>query len=280
MLRNRLIPCILLRNGAIVQSKGFKRYQLLGTPTVAVQRLSDWASDELIYLDISRDRVYDLRRDDLNDPNRTSILEIISDVARRAFMPLTFGGGIRSMQDVLLRLQAGADKIAINTRPLEDPRFITDVAREVGSQCVVVSVDVRRNDGGWEVWADGGRQATGRDVLEWVAEAEQRGAGEFFLNSIDNDGRGQGYDLDLVAAVVDRVSVPVIACGGVGSWEHLAAGLQNTGVSAVSAANIFHYTENSVRNAKRYLVEQGLNVRPYEAVNPAVHPLPHAVPSR
>ena len=268
MLRKRLIPCILLRNGVIVQSKGFKRYQMLGNPTTAVERLSDWASDELIYLDISQDRVYDLRRDDLKSPNRASILEIIEDVAEKCFMPLTFGGGIRTLEHVVVRVQAGADKVAINTQPLAQPEFITEVAREVGSQCVVVSVDVRETgDGSWEVFANGGREATGRDVLEWVAEAEDRGAGEIFLNSIDRDGAGQGYDLELIERVAERVSIPVIACGGVGEWAHFADALERTGVSAVSAANIFHYTENSVRNAKKHLVDAGLNVRPFEAIS-------------
>lgn len=270
MLKKRLIPCILLRNGVIVQSKGFKRYQLLGNPTTAVERLSDWASDELIYLDISKDRVYDLRRDDLKSPNRTSILEIIQDVAEKCFMPLTFGGGIRTVDDVIARVQAGADKVAINTQPLADPGFITEVSREVGSQCVVVSIDAKEvGDGRYEVYANGGKEPTGRDPAEWAAEAEERGAGEIFLNSIDRDGSGRGYDLRLIERVVERVSIPVIACGGVGEWAHLAEALEQTGVSAVSAANIFHYTENSVRNAKRYLVDAGLDVRPYEAVTVA-----------
>lgn len=270
MLKNRLIPCILLRNGVIVQSKGFKRYQLLGNPTTAVQRLSDWASDELIYLDISKDRVYDLRRDDLKSPNRASILEIIEDVAEKAFMPLTFGGGIRTVKDVIDMVQAGADKVAINTQPLAEPQFVTQVSREVGSQCVVVSVDVKETpDGGYEVYGDGGKEPTGRDPVEWAAEVEQLGAGEIFLNSIDRDGTGRGYDLALIERVVDRISIPVIACGGVGEWGHLAEALEQTGVSAVSAANIFHYTENSVRNAKKHLVDAGLNVRPFEAVTVA-----------
>lgn len=266
MLKNRLIPCILLRNGVIVQSKGFKRYQLLGTPTVAVERLSDWASDELIYLDISKDRTYDLRRDDLKGPNRTSIEEIIGDVAGRAFMPLTFGGGIRTVDDVVVRVQSGADKVAINSKPLQDPSFVTAVSREVGTQCVVVSIDVRAHeDGGWEVFGDGGATGTGRDPAEWAAEVEQLGAGEIFLNSIDRDGRGGGYDLELINRVSERVSIPVIACGGVGEWSHLAEGLE-AGASAVSAANIFHYTENSVRNAKQALIEAGMNVRGFEAI--------------
>jgi imidazole glycerol-phosphate synthase subunit HisF len=269
MLKRRLIPCILLRNGVIVQSKGFRRYQLLGTPTVAVERLSDWASDELVYLDISREAAYDLRRDDLKSPNRGSILEIIADVARHAFMPLTFGGGIRTLDDVVARVHAGADKVAVNTQPLRDPAFVEEASREVGSQCVVVSIDARArpDGGGWEVFADGGREPTGRDPAEWAAEVEQRGAGEIFLNSIDRDGRGGGYDLELIDHVAERVTIPVIACGGAGSWDHMVEAMRSTAAAAISAANIFHYTENSVRNAKNALVAAGLDVRGFEAID-------------
>jgi cyclase len=267
MLKRRLIPCILLRDGVIVQSKGFRRYQLLGTPTVAVERLSDWASDELIYLDISRSGRYDLRRDDLKQPNRETLLEIVADVAKRAFMPLTFGGGVRTLDQVLALLRAGADKVAVNTQPLRDPRFVEQASREVGSQCVVVSIDARaKPDGGWEVFADGGREATGRDPAEWAAEVEQRGAGEIFLNSIDRDGRGGGYDLELIRHVAERVSIPVIACGGAGNWQHMVDVLATTPASAVAAANIFHYTENSVRNAKKALLAAGVDVRGYESL--------------
>ncbi len=266
MLKRRLIPVILLRNGVIVQSKGFKRYQMLGNPTTVVRRMSDWAADELLYLDISPDAVYDLRRDDLKSENRGTIVEIIKDVAEHAFMPLTFGGGIRTMDDVLVRIVSGADKVTVNTQGLDSPEFLSEISREFGSQCLVSSIDVVRREDGWhEVYTMRGREPTGRNVLDWVAEVEQRGTGEIFLNSIDRDGRGQGYDLELIEAVADRVSIPVIACGGVGEWDHLAEGIE-AGASAVAAANIFHYTENSVRNAKRHLVEKGLPVRPFEAV--------------
>lgn len=262
MLKNRLIPVVLLRNGVVVQSKGFHRYQRLGNPVTIVQRLTDWAADELIYLDISREPVYDLGRDDLKDDNRSSILEILADIARRCFMPLTFGGGIRTLRDAETRVRAGADKFAINTKPLEEPGFITACASEFGSQCVVVSIDaLRKEDGSWEVFGLGGKQATGRPPAAWAAEAESRGAGEILINSIDRDGTGGGYDLELIDAVVEAVRIPVIAVGGVGSWDHFAAALQQTGTSAVAAANIFHYSENSVFNAKKWLYEAGLNVR-------------------
>lgn len=262
MLKTRLIPCLLLRNGLVVQSKGFCRYQLLGNPTTVVQRLSDWACDELIYLDISRDSSYDLGRDDLNHPNRADILDIISDVARRCFMPLTFGGRIRTVDDAAARIERGADKIAINTQACHEPQFIADCARAFGSQCVVVSVDVRGDAAtGWQVHTDGGREPTGRCPVEWARQIEQLGAGEILINSIDRDGKGRGYDIELIAAVASAVTVPVICLGGVGHWDHFAEAIRHAGVSAVAAANIFHYSENSVYNAKKHLFEAGLNVR-------------------
>ena len=262
MLKNRLIPCILLRNGLVVQSKRFCRYQLLGNPTTVVQRLSDWSCDELIYLDISRNASYDLGRDDLNDPNRDDILEIISDVARRCFMPLTFGGNIRTLDDAAARIQRGADKVAINTQACRQPEFVTRCARAFGAQCVVVSIDVRGDaEGGWQVFTDGGREATRWGPIEWARRVEELGAGEVLINSIDRDGSGQGYDVDLISAVVSAVSIPVICLGGVGCWEHFADVIRTADVSAVAAANIFHYSENSVYNAKKYLYEAGLNVR-------------------
>jgi len=265
MLKTRLIPVVLLRNGLVVQSKGFRRYQLLGNPTTVVKRLSDWASDELIYLDMTRNDDYDLRRDDLNHPNRSGVLDIVSDVARCCFMPLTFGGRIRTLEDAAARIQRGADKIAINTQAVRQPEFVTLCGREFGSQCVVASIDVRRRSTqGWEVFIDGGREATGLDAVEWAMRLEQRGAGEILIHSIDRDGSGQGYDLELVGAVTAAVDIPVICLGGVGNWAHFVEAAQVTGVSAVAAANIFHYSENSVYNARRYMHREGCNVRPPE----------------
>jgi cyclase len=261
VLKQRLIPVVLLRNGVVVQSKGFKRYQVLGNPYTIVQRLSDWASDELIYLDISREKQYDLGRDDLKTWNRDSLEAIIAEVAKSAFMPLTVGGGIRTLEAVQKRLYLGADKVAINTQALKDPAFITRCAESFGSQCVVVSMDVKKDRDNWEIYMNGGKEATHKTAVDWAKEAESRGAGELLVNSIDNDGRGQGYDLDLIHSVSSAVAVPVIACGGVGKWEHFISGIE-AGASAVAAANIFHYTENSVYNAKKSLFEQGCNVRP------------------
>ncbi len=262
MKKKRLIPVLLLRNGWLVQSKGFRRFQNLGNPISAVRRLSEWASDEVIYLDISRDQTYDLRRDDLGHPNRRSFLEIIEDVAHVTFMPMTVGGRVVSLSDIEQRLALGADKISINTAALEDPSFIGRAAREFGTQCIVVSMDVKKTEGGDSVLSHWGQRDTGRRPEEWAAVAEAEGAGELLVNSIDRDGMKNGYDLELLRLVCERVKIPVIACGGAGKWEHLAEAMKETSVDAVALANILHYVDQSVFLAKRYLFEQGLPVRP------------------
>jgi cyclase len=262
MLKHRLIPVVLLRDGNVVQSKGFKRFQALGNPTMMVQRLSDWAADELIYLDISRAPVHAQGRRDLGVSSATEILSILRDVARCCFMPLSFGGGLRTVRDMEQRLDAGADKVVLNTQALRDPGLIEQGAREFGSQAIVVSIDAKAQEpGAWKVALEGGRDLTSRSPADWAREAEGRGAGEILINSIDRDGSGQGYDLPLVRSVTRAVTIPVIACGGVGRWEHLAEGVLEGGASAVAAANIFHYTENSVFHAKQFLAGQGLPFR-------------------
>ncbi len=249
MLKNRLIPVVLMRDGLAVQSKGFRRYQALGNPVAIVERLSDWASDELIYLDIS------------DDCGATDPLDVLSGIAIRSFMPLTFGGRIRTVGDAAARVERGADKFTVTTAALDDPGFITACANAFGSQCVVVGIDARRGEPGWSAWADGGRRDARRGAVAWAREAEDRGAGEILLQSIDNDGLRCGYDLDLIAAVAGAVTIPVIALGGVGDWEHLAEGLR-AGADAVAAANIFNHSEQSVLKARRFLEQAGCNVRP------------------
>lgn len=261
MKKKRLIPVLLLRNGWLVQSKQFRRYQNLGNPVSAVKRLSEWASDELIYLDITRDESYDLRRDDLGHPNRHTIFEIIEDVSKVAFMPVTVGGRIRSLQDIEKRLALGADKISLNTMAVEEPQLVESAAREFGSQCIVVSIDVKMTGEGYRVVTHGGTQATTHAPRDWAKRMEQLGAGEILLNSVDRDGMKNGYDLALLDQVAGSVGIPVIACGGVGDWAHLAEALEQTGVDAVAAANIFHYSDQSVYLAKKFLYERGLNVR-------------------
>lgn len=261
MLKKRLIPVVLMRQGVAVQSKSFARYQRLGNPTTIVQRLSEWASDELVYLDISREQTYDLGRDDLKDSNRSTAIEILRDISRNCFMPLAFGGGIRTVDDIVLRVQHGADKVVVNTQPLREPAFINRAAAVVGSQCVVVCVDVRRRSPAqWGVFTDGGRTDTGRELREWLLEVQDRGAGEVLVQSIDQDGSAQGYDLPLIESARAVCRVPLIALGGVGEWAHFADAIR-AGADAVAAANIFNYMENSVFLAKQHLCESGLNFR-------------------
>ncbi|MDP3791536.1 MAG: imidazole glycerol phosphate synthase cyclase subunit [Candidatus Omnitrophota bacterium] len=261
MKKKRLIPVLLLKNGFLVQSKGFCRYQNIGNPITAVRRMSDWASDELIYLDITSDDIYDIRREDLRYPNRGNIIDILNDVSKECYMPITVGGKIRSLDDISIRLKSGADKIAINTKALEDPSFITQAAKEFGSQCIIVSIDAKLSCGSHMVMSRGGKTPTGYDASSWAKKVEDCGAGEILINSIDRDGMRSGYDIDLIGAISKAVRIPVIACGGVGEWEHLAQALNTTAVDAVAAANIFHYIDQSVYLAKKYLYEKGCNVR-------------------
>jgi cyclase len=261
MKKKRIIPILLLKNGWLVQSKEFKRYQNLGNPTTAVKRLSQWASDELIYLDISDEEHYDLRREDLRSPNRHSLAEIIRDVSTQAFMPITVGGRIRTLHDIESRLSWGADKIAVNTQALSDPDFITAAAREFGSQCVVVSIDFKMFGLKRLVVSNRGKVATQYDPVQWARISEEKGAGELLLNSVDRDGMGSGYELEIIQSVADAVRIPVIACGGAGRWEHFAEVFENTAADAVAAANIFHYTDQSDYLARRHLFERGCLVR-------------------
>jgi cyclase len=261
MKKHRLIPVVLLKNGWLVQSFQFSRHLNLGNPFWTVKRLSEWASDELIYLDITDDDNYDMRREDLGAPNRRKFLEIIEDVAKVTFMPITVGGKIRTLQDIEVRLALGADKISINTVAFDDARFIDQAAKQFGAQCIVVSIDYTQADGASRVMVQGGRRDTGLDPVAWAKEVERRGAGEILLNSIDRDGMKTGYDLDTIARVSEAVKVPVIALGGVGHWQHFEEALGQTRVDAVAAANVFHHTDQSVYYAKQHLFEAQFNVR-------------------
>lgn len=262
MLKTRLIPCLLLKNGLLVRSEEFSFHQIVGNPIHQVERFNAWAVDELIYIDITREGEYDMRRDDHKIKSKDTLLEIIEEVSKTCFMPLTFGGGIRDIEEIRQRLAHGADKVTINTKAVETPEFITEAAQTFGSQAIVVSVDVKRHDSGQsEVFTRWGTHATGLDAVEWVKEAERRGAGEIFLNSIDRDGMANGYDLDLIRDVSAATRIPVIACGGVGKFKHFAPAVLEAGASAVSAANIFHFTEHSTQSAKKALAEAGADVR-------------------
>jgi imidazoleglycerol phosphate synthase cyclase subunit len=257
--RPRLIPVLLLKHGLIVRSQWFRIHQVIGNPMSTVERYSSWNVDELVLLDISGEDVHDLRRDDLQQRyGGTTALDVLAEVARASFMPLAFGGRIRTLEDVERRFALGADKVVVNTQALDRPAFVTEIAERFGSQALVVSIDVR----GGEVVADGGRRPTGLAPAEWARRVEELGAGELFLNSVDRDGTGAGYDLDLIRSVTSATTIPVIACGGVGRYEHLPPGILEGGASAVAAANIFHFFELSYPHAKQACIDAGIPMRP------------------
>ena len=261
MKKNRLIPVVLLRNGWIVQSKGFSSYQNLGNPIASVKRLSEWASDEIIYLDISTDDKYDLRRDDQGYKNRDNFLDIIRDVSDVTFMPITVGGKIRSLSDIEIRLYSGADKVCLNTMAIEDIKLVESAVREFGSQCIIISIDAKEGPNGHKVFSHGGKRETKFEPHELATIAENSGVGEILINSNDRDGQGTGYDIQLLQQITNSVSIPVIGCGGVSEWHHFSDAFEQAGVDAVAAANIFHYVDQSVFLAKKYLFDNGVNVR-------------------
>jgi cyclase len=253
VVKKRVIPVILLRDGQIVQSRRFARYNILGSPTPAVERISKWSSDELVYLDITDNETSHFEPHDIET--------LIPLVAARCSVPLTFGGGVRSLEDARRRLRLGADKITLNTMAVDQPELIEQIAGTFGVQCVVVSMDVRLDAAGrYEVFKRG-RVPTGRSPTEFARAVEARGAGEILLNSVDRDGTGQGFDLELVRQVCDSVRIPVIALGGASSWEHFAEVLQQTNAAGVAAANVFQHVENSVYHCKEYLYRAGFPVR-------------------
>ncbi|WP_303673654.1 imidazole glycerol phosphate synthase subunit HisF [Vampirovibrio chlorellavorus] len=262
MLKKRLIPCLFLKNGFLVRSQGFNEHQLLGNAIHQVERFNAWEVDELIYIDITRDDHYDIRRDDMKVKSESDILKILEAVSKTCFMPLTFGGRIRTLQDIYDRISRGADKVTINTQALADPTFITESSMVFGSQAIVVSIDVKLNaNGEYEVYSHHGQQPTGLHPVAWAKQAEQYGAGEIFLNSIDRDGMANGYDTALIRQVAEAVSIPVIACGGVGQFKHLAQGINDGLADAVAAGNIFHFTELSGKRARKELLKAGIHVR-------------------
>ena len=271
MLTPRLIPVLLFKNGVLVRSQKFHFYQSTGDPITQVERFADWRADELIYLDITQDDAYNSTETMQVIGSTTSkkgnkitsaknFIEVVQEVSKRCFIPLTVGGKIRTLEDVRLRIKSGADKVSINTAALERPDFISEVAEKFGSQAVVVSIDFVYKDGKREVYSHGGTKATGWELVAWAKKVQEHGAGEILLNSIDRDGAGSGYDLTSIRAVVNAVQIPVIAHGGVGEYKHFVEGL-DAGASAVAAANIFHFREQSIIEAKKYLRNSGVLVR-------------------
>ena len=261
MLKNRLIPVLLLKDGLLVRSEGFSYHQIIGDPLHEVRRLSEWNVAELLYIDISRGDVYDQRRNDTLHGTLATPLDILDAVSRCCFMPLTWGGRIVSVADMRRFISRGADKITINSAAFRTPELIGQGAAMFGSQAIVVSIDAKRVGNGYGVFLDGGRTEAGADPADWAAEAERLGAGEIFLQSIDRDGTGEGYDLDLIARVAQATSIPVIACGGVGDFSDYAEGIR-AGASAVAAANIWHFKELADSLGKKALLRAGVAVRP------------------
>tara|TARA_Y100000741_G_C18250623_1_gene557160 strand:+ start:312 stop:1118 length:807 start_codon:yes stop_codon:yes gene_type:complete len=261
MKKHRLIPVLLLRNGWLVQSKDFSRYQNLGNPITAVKRISEWGSDELIYLDISKDDNYDIRRGDQNYPNRKSFLEIIEDVSKVSFVPITVGGKIKSLKDIEDRLKLGADKVSLNSIAISNPEFIYEASKEFGAQCIVISIDAVASNKDYFVYDHVQSMKTNIEVEKFSKQVEGFGAGEILINSVDNDGLGGGYDLKLLKIVSESVQIPVIGCGGAGDWIHFFEAFDKTNVDAVAAANIFQYRDQSVYLAKKFLYENKIMVR-------------------
>ena len=262
MLTKRIIPCLDVKEGRVVKGVRFVELRDAGDPVEVAAAYNDQGADELCFLDITA-----------SHEGRGTMLELVSRVADRIMIPFSVGGGVRTVEDIRALLQAGADKVSLNTAAVQEPERIGDAADRLGSANLIVAIDARRrnaNDAsaGWEVFTHGGRRPTGIDALEWAGRAEKLGAGEILLTSMDRDGTQDGYDLELTRAVSDAVGIPVIASGGVGTLDHLRAGLDDGpgggGASAVLAASIFHFGMYRVTEAKRYLADHGILIRPLD----------------
>jgi imidazole glycerol-phosphate synthase subunit HisF len=250
MLAKRIIPCLDVDNGRVVKGIKFVSLTDAGDPVEQAKRYDAEGADELTFLDITA-----------SSDRRDIVAGLVRRVADEVFIPFTVGGGLRSVEDIRAILRAGADKITLNTAALEDPQLISACAETFGSQCVVVAIDARRREGGWDVYTHGGRRDTGRDAIEWSIDAERLGAGEILLTSMDCDGTRTGYDIELTRAVSTAVRIPVIASGGAGNVEHFYDALTAGGASAVLAASLFHFGELSIGEVKSYLRGRGLEVR-------------------
>jgi cyclase len=253
-LAKRIIPCLDVTAGRVVKGVNFVGLRDAGDPVEIARRYDEQGADELAFLDITA-----------SSDGRDLIASVVEAVAAQVFIPLTVGGGVRSVEDVRRLLNAGADKVSINTAAVQDRRLVADAAARFGSQCIVVAVDAKRVSATgaprWEVYTHGGRKATGLDALDWGRSMEAAGAGEILLTSMDRDGTRSGFDLELTRAVSDALSIPVIASGGVGNLDHLADGILKGRADAVLAASVFHYGEYTVRQAKEHMARRGIEVR-------------------
>jgi cyclase len=251
MLAKRIIPCLDVTAGRVVKGVNFLELRDAGDPVEIARRYDEQGADELTFLDITA-----------TSDERDLILHIIEAVATQVFIPLTVGGGVREVSDVRRLLNAGADKVSMNSSAVARPDLVSEASSKYGSQCIVVAIDAKQSSPGkWEVFTHGGRKGTGMDAVQWAQEVARRGAGEILLTSMNRDGTKNGFDLELTAAVSDAVSVPVIASGGVGNLQHLVDGVKIGHADAVLAASIFHYGEYTVGQAKAFMAEQGVAVR-------------------
>lgn len=251
MLSKRIIPCLDVKDGRVVKGVNFVNLRDAGDPVEIAKKYSDEGADEICFLDITA-----------SHEERKTMIDVVQRTAGEVFVPLTVGGGVRTLDDVRQLLLAGADKVSINTAAVKDPEFVREAAKRFGSQCIVVAIDARRvSPGKWEVYTHGGRNPTGIDALEWARKMESYGAGEILLTSMDKDGTKSGYDIPLTRAVSRAVSIPVIASGGAGSLEHLSEGVQEGEADAVLVASIFHYGEHSINEAKEFMDSKGISVR-------------------
>jgi cyclase len=247
----RLIPCLDVDGGRVVKGVNFRNLRDAGDPVELAARYDSEGADEIVFYDITA-----------SSSGRDTMVDVVRRTAEQVFIPLTVGGGVRTLEDARQLLRVGADKVSVNTAAVLRPELITELATEFGAQCVVVGIDVRRSPDRFEVYTHGGREATGIDAVEWAADCERRGAGELVLNSMDRDGTRDGFDLELTREVVDACRVPVVASGGVGTLDHLVEGATIGGADAVLAASIFHFGEVTVAEAKAHLARAGVTVRP------------------
>jgi len=249
-LTKRIIPCLDVRNGQVVKGIKFLQLKDVGYPPEMAEEYEKQGADEIVFLDISA-----------SAEGRRTLLDIVEETAKRLFVPLTVGGGIREKDDMRAALNAGADKVSVNTVAVQNPELVSECAKDFGSQCVVVAIDAKRHAGGWTVYTHGGRRDAELDMIQWAKRVEDLGAGEILLTSMDADGTKDGYDIAMTKAVAEAVNIPVIASGGCGSPRHILEVLKRTKAEAALAASIFHYGQWTVKEVKAYLRENGVEVR-------------------
>ena len=250
MLAKRIIPCLDVKNGRVVKGIQFVNLRDAGDPVENARAYDEQGADEIAFLDITA-----------SSDERDILLDVVRKTAEEISIPLTVGGGVRRLEDIRNLLNAGADKVSVNTAAVKDPSFVERASKRFGSQCIVIAIDAKRKGEGWEVFTHGGRTPTGIDAVAWASKMEEMGAGEILLTSMDRDGTKDGYDIDLTRTIAEATSIPVIASGGVGNLEHLYEGLVLGKASAVLAASIFHYREYSIAQVKSFLRDRGVVVR-------------------